>query len=204
MDEGCLDFFSVRSSPAPALICLDVQGLSSLIRGPEHKQNEPPAMLNPAPIDPLPRRSAEICRGTLRLMSQLGYYGLTEMTLANHRRADIAAIGPGGDIWMIEIKSSTQDFKSDTKWREYMDFCDRLTFAVGDDFPQELIPPEAGLIVADSFYGAIIREAPETRLAPARRKAVTLRFARLGAARLTGAADAGWTPGDDGLTSPIT
>lgn len=185
------------------MICLDVQDLSGLIQGPEHKRNEPPAMINLAPNDPLPRRSAEICRGTLRLMSQLGYYGLTEMTLANHRRADIAAIGPAGDIWMIEIKSSIQDFKSDTKWREYMDFCDRLSFAVGDDFPQELIPPEAGLIMADAFYGAVIREAPETRLAPARRKAVTLRFARLGAARLTVAADAGWTPSDDGLTSPI-
>lgn len=156
------------------------------------------------PEDLLPRRSAEICRGTLRLMAHLGYYGVTEMTLANNRRADIAAIGPGGDIWMIEIKSSIADFKSDHKWRDYMDFCDRLTFAVADDFPQELIPPEAGLIVADAFYGAVIREAPETRLVAARRKAVTLRFARLAAARLTSVADTGWTPGDDGLTSPLT
>lgn len=156
------------------------------------------------PEDLLPRRSAEICRGTLRLMAHLGYYGVTEMTLANNRRADIAAIGPGGDIWMIEIKSSIADFKSDHKWRDYMDFCDRLTFAVADDFPQELIPPEVGLIVADAFYGAVIREAPETRLVAARRKAVTLRFARLAAARLTSVADTGWTPGDDGLTSPLT
>jgi len=161
-------------------------------------------MISPVPEDALPRRSAEICRGTLRLMGHLGYYGLTEMTLANNRRADIAAIGPAGDVWMIEIKSSVQDFKSDLKWREYMDFCDRLTFAVGDDFPQELIPPEAGLIVADAFYGAVIREAPESRLVPARRKAVTLRFARLAAARLTGVMDTGWTSGDDGLTSPLT
>ncbi|OYW84846.1 MAG: hypothetical protein B7X53_00245 [Hyphomonas sp. 34-62-18] len=149
------------------------------------------------------RRAAEICRGTLRLMAQLGYYGVTEMTLANNRRADIAAIGPAGDIWMIEIKSSVQDFKSDTKWREYMDYCDRLTFAVGADFPQELIPPDAGLIVADAFYGAVIREAPEARLAAARRKAVTLRFARLAAARLTNVYDTGWTPGEDTLTSPL-
>lgn len=150
------------------------------------------------------RRAAEICRGTLRLMAQLGYYGVTEMTLANNRRADIAAVGPAGDIWMIEIKSSIQDFKSDTKWREYMDYCDRLTFAVGADFPQELIPPEAGLIIADAFYGAVIREAPETRLVAARRKAVTLRFARLAAARLTNAADTGWTSGEDALTSPLS
>ncbi len=86
-------------------------------------------MINPAPLDPLPRRSAEICRGTLRLMSQLGYYGLTEMTLANHRRADIAAIGPAGDIWMIEIKSSIQDFKSDTKWLSWLAY--QFHIAVG-------------------------------------------------------------------------
>jgi hypothetical protein len=160
-------------------------------------------MTSLAPDDPLPRRSAEICRGTLRLMGHLGYFGVTEMTLANNRRADIAAIGVSGDIWMIEIKSSIADFKSDNKWREYMDYCDRLTFAVGGDFPQELIPPEAGLIVADAFYGAVIREAPETKLVAARRKAVTLRFARLAAARLTSVADIDWTPGDVGLTSPL-
>lgn len=155
------------------------------------------------PEDALPRRAAEICRGTLRLLGHLGYFGLTEMTLANHRRADIAAIGPGGDIWMIEIKSSVQDFRSDSKWPEYMDYCDRLTFAVAADFPQELIPPQAGLIVADAFYGAVIRDAPEAKLAPARRKAVTLRFARLAASRLTAFTDAGWTPGEDSLTSPL-
>ncbi|MBY9065809.1 MmcB family DNA repair protein [Hyphomonas sp. WL0036] len=149
------------------------------------------------------RRAAEICRGTMRLIAALGYYGVTEMTLANNRRADIAAVGPGGDIWMIEIKSSIQDFKSDHKWREYMDYCDRLTFAVASDFPQELIPPEAGLIVADAFYGAVIRDAPEARLAAARRKAVTLRFARLAASRLTSVNDTGWTPGEDTLTSPL-
>lgn len=160
-------------------------------------------MTDALPHETLPRRAAEICRGTLRLMGDLGYFGVTEMSLANNRRADIAAMGPGGDIWIIEIKSSIADFKSDNKWREYMDYCDRLTFAVGNDFPQELIPPEAGLIVADAFYGAVIREAPEARLVPARRKAVTLRFARLAAARLTALTDAGWTPDDDRLTSPI-
>lgn len=156
-----------------------------------------------SPEDALPRRAAEICRGTLRLMAQLGYYGVTEMTLANNRRADIAAIGPSGDIWMIEIKSSIQDFRSDSKWPEYMDYCDRLSFAVAADFPQELIPPQAGLIVADAFYGGVVREAPETRLAPARRKAMTLRFARLAAARLTSLCDTGWTAGEDALTSPL-
>lgn len=160
-------------------------------------------MINPAPEELIPRRAAEICRGTQRLLADLSFYAILEMPLANNRRADIAALGPAGDIWMIEVKSSIQDFKSDHKWRDYMDFCDRLSFAVADDFPQDLIPPEAGLIVADGFYGAVIRDAPETRLAAARRKAVTLRFARLAAARLFHTGDTGWTPGDDGLTSPL-
>ncbi|MFN3313025.1 MAG: MmcB family DNA repair protein [Hyphomonas sp.] len=150
------------------------------------------------------RRAAEICRGTLRLLGDLGYFGIKEMSLANNRRADIAAVGPLGDIWMIEVKSSIQDFKSDMKWHEYRGYCDRLSFAVAADFPQELIPPDTGLIVADAFFGAVIREAPECRLAPARRKAMTLRFARLAAARLTSAGDTGWTPGEEALTSPLT
>lgn len=139
----------------------------------------------------------------MRLLGSLGYTGITEMSLANYRRADIAAIGPSGDIWMIEIKSGVPDFKSDSKWPEYLDYCDRLSFAVDGDFPQELIPPQAGLIVADAFFGAVIRDAPESKLPPARRKAVTLRFARLAAARLTLAGDTGWTPGEDTLTSPL-
>lgn len=138
-------------------------------------------------------RAGEITRGTLRLLAGHGFCGVTELTLANNRRADIAAIGPAGEIWMVEIKSSVADFRADSKWPDYMPFCDQLFFAVGDDFPQELIPEDTGLIVADAFGGAIIRDAPEDRLAGARRKAVTLRIARLAAMRLTLAADAGWT-----------
>ena len=125
-----------------------------------------------------------ISRGVLRVFSDLGLYGLTEMTLANGRRADIAALGPKGRVTIVEIKSSVADFRSDQKWPEYQPFCDAFYFAVGQDFPIDLIPDEAGLIIADEFGGAIIRDAPESRLAPARRKAVTLRFARLAARRL--------------------
>ena len=139
------------------------------------------------------RRAGNIARGTLRLLAGLGFCGVTEMTLANNRRADIVAIGPGGEIWMVEIKSSVADFRSDSKWPDYQPFCDRLFFAVGPDFPQDLIPAETGLIVADAFGGALLREAPVHKLAAARRKAVTLRLARLAASRLTLAADTDWT-----------
>ena len=126
----------------------------------------------------------QIARGVLRLLSSHNFSGVTEMTLANGRRADIAALGPGGEISIIEIKSSVADFRSDQKWPEYRPFCDRFYFAVNHDFPQDLIPDEAGLIIADAFGGAILREPEYEKLAAARRKAVTLRFARLAATRL--------------------
>jgi hypothetical protein len=146
-------------------------------------------------------RAAAIARGSLRLLADLGLCGIQEMTLANNRRADIAAVGPGGEVWIVEIKSGVPDFQSDAKWPEYMPFCDRFWFAVDHDFPQELIPEDAGLIVADAFGAAVIREAPTDKLPPARRKAVTLRLARLAAMRLSAAADAGWTASEAALTS---
>ena len=145
--------------------------------------------------------AAAIARGTLRLLADLGLCGIRELTLANNRRADIAALGPGGEVWMVEIKSGVPDFRSDAKWHEYKPFCDRFWFAVDGNFPQDLIPEDVGLIVADAFGAAVIREAPADPLSPARRKAVTLRLARLAAMRLSAAADAGWTASEAALTS---
>lgn len=145
-------------------------------------------------------RADAIARGTLRLLADLGLCGIRELTLANNRRADIAALGPGGEIWMVEIKSGVPDFRADSKWHEYIPYCDRFWFSVDADFPQELIPDEAGLIVADAFGAGVIREAPSLALAPARRKAVTLRLARLAAMRLSAAADTGWTASEAALT----
>lgn len=128
--------------------------------------------------------AALIARGVMRVLHGLGYYSMTEMTLANHRRADVCALGQKGEIVIVEVKSSVADFRSDQKWPEYAPFCDRFYFAVGQGFPKELIPQEAGLIVADQFGGAVLRE-PETHvLAAARRKAMTLRFARKASQRL--------------------
>ena len=138
--------------------------------------NDPESLLSPG--------AAQIARGVLRLLSHHGFSGLTEMTLANSRRADVAAIGADGRIIIVEIKSSIADFKSDAKWPEYRPYCDLFYFAVGHDFPQGLIPSDTGLIIADAFGGAILREPDETKLVAARRKAVTLRFARLAATRL--------------------
>jgi hypothetical protein len=129
-------------------------------------------------------RALAIARGTQRLLRQLDYVGLPEVTLAHGRRADILALSAKGDIWIIEIKSSVADFRADQKWQDYLDFCDRFAFAVGPDFPQNLIPADVGLIVADKYGAAILREATGATLAGARRKAVSLTVARLAMARL--------------------
>jgi len=131
----------------------------------------------------------DICRGVARLLKLHGLAVVSELALANGRRADVAGIAEGGEIWIVEIKSCLEDFRTDQKWPEYRDFCDRLFFAVAPDFPREVLPEDTGLIIADRYGGEIVRPAPEHKLAGARRKAMTLRLARTAAFRLQGAID---------------
>lgn len=137
--------------------------------------------------------AADIARGAMRLLGGIGMTPVLEFTLANWRRADIAAIGPKGEIWIVEVKSSRTDFETDQKWPEYLDFCDRFLFAVEPTFPVEILPQQTGLILADRYGGAIVREAPEERLSASRRRAVTLRLARTAAQRLHGTLDPEFT-----------
>jgi hypothetical protein len=133
--------------------------------------------------------AADICRGAARLLQAHGLATVTEMTLANGRRADLAGVSDSGAIWIVEVKSCPEDFRSDQKWPEYRAFCDRLYFAVAPDFPREMLPPDTGLIIADRYGGEIVRAAPEHKLAGARRKTMTLRLARIAAMRLQAATD---------------
>ena len=126
----------------------------------------------------------EIQRGVGRLLLAHGLASLTELPLANGRRADVVGLSDKGEIWIIEVKSSLEDYRSDQKWPEYAEFCDRFYFAVAPGFPREIIPEDVGLIIADRFGAAIVRTGPQTLLAGARRKAMTTRFARAGAHRL--------------------
>lgn len=139
----------------------------------------------PGPTGAMSRPAAEICRGVIRLFEGLGAACLVEVPLANGRRADIVALDGLGRIAIVEVKSCLADFRADGKWPDYEPFCDRFSFAVSETFPRDVLPETAGLIVADGFGGGVLREAPERRLAPARRKAMTLRFARLAALRLS-------------------
>ncbi len=133
--------------------------------------------------------AAGIQRGVRRLFAQLGHVTLPEFTLANGRRADLIALAPNGALTIIEIKSSVADFRADRKWPDYEDFCDRFYFAVPETVPFDILPEDRGLILADSFGAAIIRDAPSHPLTGARRKAVTLRFAHHAASMLHGLAD---------------
>jgi len=128
--------------------------------------------------------AAEIQRGVCRALRALGYSVVTELGLANGRRADVVALSPGGDIWIIEIKSCLIDYQTDGKWTEYLPHCDRLYFAVAPDFPVEVIPEDAGLMLADRYGAHLMREPVEERLNAARRKAMMLCFARAAALRL--------------------
>lgn len=126
----------------------------------------------------------KIARGTMRLLLALRFSSLSEVNVKNGRRADIMAIGEDGTILIVEIKSSLNDFRVDQKWPEYRAACDRLYFAIFDPALEAIMPEDAGLILADAYGAAIVREAPEHRISPATRKALTIRFGRTAAERL--------------------
>ncbi len=133
--------------------------------------------------------TVDVARGVSRMLLERGYSPLLEFTLPNGRRLDVAAISDTGAIAAVEIKVSLADFRADEKWSEYLEYCDRYYFAVPDGFPHEVLPDAHGLIVADRFGGAIVREAPHSPITAARRKSLLIRFARTAAERFARAAD---------------
>ena len=142
--------------------------------------------MDSAPSLSRPETTGAVTRGAARLLVEMGLAPLTEVTLPNGRRADLMALDGKGRIVIVEVKSSLEDYRTDQKWGEYAPFCDAFYFAVAPHFPREILPIGPGLIVADAFGGAVLVEAPLLPLAPARRKALTLGFARLAAMRAMG------------------
>ena len=126
----------------------------------------------------------DVARGVSRLLMQEGFSPILEFTLANGRRLDVAALGGEGAILGVEIKVALADLRGDMKWPEYLEFCENFYFAIPPGFPDEHVPPGTGLIVADRYGGAIVRPSPVWQVHASRRKAVTLRFARVAAERL--------------------
>lgn len=136
-----------------------------------------------------PPLALDVARGVTRLFARQQLFAVCEVPLPNHRRADLMGIDSKGKLVIVEIKVAKADLMGDQKWRDYLDYCDRFYWAVtpdlahicnGDDF----LPDIAGLIVADRYDAALSREASDLKLAPARRKAETLRFARRAARRI--------------------
>ena len=139
------------------------------------------------PSDARPARpdiTLAVCRGACRLMRQAGYSVLLEVPLPDGRRADILAVSRSGELTIVEVKSSLEDWRVDAKWPDYLGWCDQLFFAVPADFPQALIPAEIGLIVADAYGGEMLRAAQRRPVAAARRKSLLIDCARLAAERL--------------------
>ena len=135
-----------------------------------------------------------IGRGVRRLLRARGFSSLTELPLVDGRRADIVAVNGEGEVLIVEIKSSPADLRADRKWHDYAACCDRLYFAISEATPAEIMPSEAGLIVADTYGAEILREADFQRMASASRRALLLRFAQAAADRLHRLADPGGAP----------
>ncbi len=146
----------------------------------------------PFPNDeaPLSPDGMALARGVARLFHDMGYCALLEFPLGIGRRVDVAGLRRDGTVAIAEVKSSLADFRADKKWTEYLGFCDVFYFAVPETFPRDVLPADTGLIIADRFGGQVLRAAPSTLpIAAARRKALTLRFARAAAFRLSSTYD---------------
>lgn len=130
-------------------------------------------------------RAMLVRRGLQILLNDMRHAALPELVLANGRRADLITISEKGEIWIIEIKTSIEDFRVDRKWPDYRAYCDRLFFATHKDVPLEIFPEDCGLLLSDGYGAHLMRDAPDHRLPPATRKSVMLNFSRVAAQRLT-------------------
>lgn len=118
------------------------------------------------------------------MLATAGYSSVCELVLPNGRRADIVGMSGSGSILIVEVKSSAADFRADSKWPEYLSYCDQFYFALAADGPVDLIPADVGLILADSYSGEFVRNAPHSPMAGARRRSILLYFARHAANQL--------------------
>ena len=129
-------------------------------------------------------RAMMVRRGMQILLHDMRHAILPEMALSNGRRADLITVSEKGEIWIIEIKTSIEDFRVDRKWPDYRASCDRLFVATHKDVPLDIFPEDCGLFLSDGYGAHQMREAPEHKLAPASRKSIMLNFSRLAARRL--------------------
>jgi hypothetical protein len=148
------------------------------------------AAAQPVCLADSPPLAADVARGVTRLFCRQDIFALCEVPLPNSRRADMMAIDSKGNLTIVEIKVARGDLVGDCKWTDYLDYCDRFFWAVPAELAailesERYLPTEAGLIVADRYDAALVREAAHRPLAPARRKAELLRFARRAARQVS-------------------
>ena len=132
-----------------------------------------------------------LARGVCRHLRVHDFVPMVEFVPARGLRVDVIALGPKGEIWIVECKSSRADFQSDWKWSGYLPFCDRFFWAVDANFPVEVLPENTGLILADPYDAEIQRFGPETKIAGPTRKKLIQKFARNAADRLRTFTDPG-------------
>jgi len=125
-----------------------------------------------------------LARGMARHLAGLGFVSLEEFPPIKGLRVDLLALGRKSEIWIIECKSSREDFMSDVKWQNYLPWCDQYFWAVPTDFPVDILPEQTGVFWADGYDAELMRDAPISTLSPARRKSIIHRFARRAARRL--------------------
>ncbi len=131
-----------------------------------------------------PFAADDIVRGVCRYLRNLGSIPLTEFKLPTNRRVDVMGLDKGGRFTVVEIKSSVADFRADDKWQEYLPYGDRFYFAVANGFPVDILPDDCGIMIADAYNAAILKDSPVTKLNAKRRSTQTLRFAQTAAKRL--------------------
>lgn len=135
------------------------------------------------------KNDIKIARGVMRHFSQMGLPSLSEYSPVRGLRVDVIVLAPSDEIWIVECKSSKIDFKSDKKWQNYLEWCDRYFWAVDSDFPKDILPLDTGLIIADSYDAKILIESPLNKLPAARRKKIVRSMASTACNRLAAYTD---------------
>ena len=60
------------------------------------------------------------------------FVAVAELVYGN-RRFDVIGFSKDGRIIIIEVKASIEDFRRDSKWQDYLPFCDELYFLIQDN-----------------------------------------------------------------------
>lgn len=157
-------------------------------------ENPPADLPTDADAAPAPSAGQRLARGVARCLRELDFACVEEFVPASGLRVDVIALGAKGEIWIVECKSSRADFTSDAKWEGYLEHCDRFFWAVGTEFPTEILPQTSGLIIADGYGAELVRMPDETRLPAARRTSLSRKIARHAAFRLQGLRDPDFMP----------